>query len=266
MKKSVIILLAAALVALPSCKNQNKAAKADEAISETSADLEMQALTVDMENLAASVSKMNLAPMFKKGEGVVLSDKEKLAKPECLLDPASVGELVTLTQKYRVLGILAADKAVAELYGMPTAMYTAAIEKLAAEVSDTALADYLFSSDPEVKGNISKLADAEYANGRSSYFWQAVSALLVEDLYVCTHKINTFTSLFTDETAADVTYNFVCVHEGISSLVSKEPEMQSLNEVLEPLYVINAINVDQLKAQLEELKGSISVVRSQLVK
>jgi hypothetical protein len=42
--------------------------------------------------------------------------------------------------------------------------------------------------------------------------------------------------------------------------------MESLNTALEPLYVINAISVDQLKSQLTELKGEIKAVREYLLK
>ena len=41
--------------------------------------------------------------------------------------------------------------------------------------------------------------------------------------------------------------------------------MESLNTILDPLYVINAINVEQLKAQLIELKGEIEVIRTALL-
>ena len=71
--------------------------------------------------------------------------------------------------------------------------------------------------------------------------------------------------MFDDESASEVTYNFVCVHEGIRSLIEFYPEMESLNTILDPLYVINAINVEQLKAQLIELKGEIEVIRTALL-
>ena len=72
--------------------------------------------------------------------------------------------------------------------------------------------------------------------------------------------------MFTDESAADITYNFVCLHDGLTKTVNASPEMESLNEVLEPLYVINAITVDELKTQLLQVKDDIEKARETLLK
>ena len=84
-------------------------------------------------------------------------------------------------------------------------------------------------------------------------------------MFILTRNIDKFMPMFTDETASEITYNFVCVHDGLTKTVNATPEMASLNEILEPLYVINAINVEQLRSQLEELKDEVEVARKALL-
>ena len=271
MKKYVILLLALAVVAVPSCKNQNKkAAKVEQQISQKEQMLQEE-LKVNVESLVASAKKIkgfSFAKTLPDGS-VALTDKEKMVKPDYLLDPAIANSLVTLSQKYRAVAMLTVDKTIAELYDMPVTDFKNTLAKMVVDLDDNAIREFSETKweDAEAsKDAISKLVDAEYESGRAKFFWESVTAFLVEQLYVCTQNIDKFMPMFTDEIAADVTYNFVCVHEGITNMIEFYPEMESLNTALLPLYVINAISVEQLKAQLTELKGEIEAVRAFLLK
>ena len=271
MKKLAVIVLACAIIALPSCKNQGKkkVAKTETATETVSqaAQYATEELKVNFETLLESVKKMNKAPFLKSGNNVELTDKEKMVKPEYLVDPAVANGLVTLTQKYRVAAVLAADEIIAEMYDMSVDSYEAAIKKLIVDINDPAFKSYAesYGKAEDESALLSKLMNDEYDAGRANYFWELCAAYLVEELYICTQNIEKFMPMFDDETASEVTYNFVCVHEGIKQLVEFYPEMKSLNEILDPLYVINAINVEQLRAQLIELKGEIEVIRAMLL-
>lgn len=271
MKKLTVILLALAVVVLPSCKNQNKKKAAQEAgkteISEKE-KLVTEELKLNIQALGESVGKMKSVPFIYSSNGAVkLSPQEKLVKPDYLLNPALVADLVTLTQKYRAVAMLSVDKAVSELYDMPVKEYEENIAKVAAEINDEALVEFAeaLHTNKAAGDAFTKFFDAEVEANRAPFFWEAVSAALVEQLFVCTKNIDKFISMFDDESASEVTYNFVCVHEGIKSLLEFYPEMESLNTILDPLYVINAMNVEQLKMQLIELKGEIEVIRTALL-
>ena len=272
MKKLTIILLAAAaLVAVPSCKNQNKQGEAKDYSNATAAEINAEALEVDMANLIESAKKIKAVPFLKsqKDGKITLSDKEKKVKPTFLIAPSAANNLVTLNQKYRAVGMLTSDKAIAELYEMSFADYSDAILKLLADINDPALKNFytLPSIDIESDREAFKVfVDEEYKEGRINYFWEGVSAGLVEQLYILTRDIDRYMPMFTDELASDITYNFVCVHDGLTKTVNATPEMASLNEILQPLYVINAISADQLKDQLTQLKGDIEVAREALLK
>lgn len=278
MKTYHVILVAAALmVVAPSCKNQNKKAKAQEetaaAMDETQVSnaekLLAEDLAINMEKLLESVKQTKgVLPCVKQGtSNVQLTDKEKMVKPDYLFDPAEIDNLQTLVQKYRVFSILAVDKEIARLYDMPVDGYDAAMAKLSADINDPALKAYIekVNAGEPAEELLNEFMTKSYKEGRANLYWEAVSAMLVETVYVASRNINKFIGIFDDQSASDVTYNFICVHEGINSLIQFHPEMESLNEILGPLYVINAINVQQLKDQLIELKGEIAVVRAVLV-
>jgi len=273
MKKIVLLVLAAALVVVaPSCKNQNKKQAAQEQAKTEISDKERyvtEDLKINLGNLLESVNKMNTVPFVsgKNGE-VTLSEQEKMVKPTYLIEPKATDNVVTLTQKYRAVSILSIDKLVAEMYEMPTTDYVAAISKLNIEINDPALKEFAENTKANVDAgeNIKNFCDAEMEAARANFFWEAVAASLVEQVYILTRNIEKFMPMFDDQSASDVTYNFITVHEGILSLIEFYPEMESLNTILSPLYVINAINVDQLRSQLEQLKGDIESVRAQLLK
>ena len=277
MKKFLTVILALALTAvlLPSCKNQEKKNNKGNVLTKNETEMSqaekfaVEDLKVNLGNLLESLKKMKNVPFVSEKNGtIVLSDKEKMVKPTYLADPSYVKDLATLTQKYRAAAILTIDRIVADIYEMPVAEFDEALAKLNVDINDPALKEF---SD-KIKANedagevISQFCDAEYNAGRANLFWEAVAASLVEQVYVCSQNVDKFMPMFTDESAAEVTYNFVCVQEGIKSLFEFYPEMKSLNEILEPLYVINAISVDQLRTQLIELKGEIEVVRAVLAR
>lgn len=274
MKKVTVILLAFAMLAIPSCKNANNNKKAESKEVETKEisqkeQMVTEELKVNLQNLVESTKQMKSVPFIYNVNGTIkLSDKEKMVKPDYLVDPASTNDLVTLSQKYRAVAMLSIDKVVAKLYDMPTDDMEAALAKIAVEVNDAALKDFSekIQANQGAGDAISEFCDREIEAGRANFFWEATAAGLVEQVYILTKNMDKFLPMFDDQSAADVTYNFVCVHDGIMKMMEFYPEMESLNSALLPLYVINAINVDQLRDQLIELKGEIEVVRAFLLK
>ncbi|MDO5320762.1 MAG: hypothetical protein Q4F39_00045 [Bacteroidia bacterium] len=271
MKKFSIILLAALLV-VPSCKNQNKNTEGEQSQEPLTAEqILSEELKINAANLAESAKKMKRIPFAaKNADGTfALSEKEKMVKPDYLLDPAVANNLISFTQKYRVIAMLGADLMITNLYEMANTDYKNAINKLLVDLNDDALnqiasIDWSMEND-YFQEDFDTFVDEEYAAGRQNFFWESAAAFMVEQVYILTRNIDKFMPMFTDETAADVTFNFVCVHEGIVQMIANYPEMSSLNEVLEPLYVINAITVDQLKEQLMSIKSDIEAARAFLL-
>lgn len=277
MKKLTVIVLALAMVILPSCKNQGKKAaeNAETPDLSTKEAIINEEVKAEMNALLESIKQMKGVPFAAKDKNgkIVLTEKEKKVKPDYLLDPAAVNNAVTLQQKYRLGGVLAVDLLLSNAYDMPGTELKEALAKLLVDVDDEAFT--IFASTPWVDENgnydetqtaLSDLAEAEFEAGRANFFWETTAASLVEQVYILTRNIDLFLQMFDDQTAADVTFNFVCLHEGMTKMIEFYPEMSSLNEVLEPLYVINAMDKAQLKDQLTELKGSIETARAALLK
>lgn len=273
MKKLTVVILALALLMVPSCKNQNNKKPQKEAEKRELSEKEQlltEELKANLQNLAQSAKQLrNIAFIQKKDDGsFTLTEKDKLVKPDYLVDPAAVDDLVTLSQKYRCWAMLGVDKMVCELYEMPTTDYEAAIAKLIADINDPAIDSFAgidWNVDETVKAELDKFVEAEYSAGRAPFMWDAVAASLVEQLYVITRNIDLFMPMFDDQSAADFTYNFVTVHERILDLMEFYPEMENLNEALFPLYVINAVTAEQFKEQLISLKDEIEIVREYLL-
>lgn len=274
MKRFALTILAILVVAMPSswCRTRVKAkAKAPEYINVPASQYVNETLKADMASLIESAKGIKSVPFLKsqKDGKIALSAKEKMVKPSFLMKADIATGLVTLNQKYRAVGILSSDKAIAELYEMPVGAYGEALFKLLTDINDPALMDFYTLPSIDIESNkeaFGVFVDGEVAEGRINYFWEGVTAGLVEQIFILTRDIDKFMPMFTDELASDITYNFVCVHDGLTKTVNATPEMASLNKILEPLYVINAISVDQLRKQLTELKGDIEVARAALLK
>lgn len=272
MKKITIILLAAAIVALPSCKNRKNAnnQEAKDYTEATAEEINEEELKANMAALIESAKKIKPVPFVKATQDgtLVLSEKEKMVKPDYLLDPAKANNLATLYQKYRAVGMFTADKNIANMYGMSITDYNESIFKLLTDINDPALKDFYTLPSIDIESDreaFEIFVDEEYEAGRANFFWDGTAAGLVEQLFILTRDVDKFMPMFTDELASDITFNFICVHDGLTKMVEAYPEMESLNEVLTPLYVINAITVEQLRTQLLEVKADIENARAFLL-
>lgn len=226
-----------------------------------------EVLKVDFEAFSESVSKMKNLPIEGDGEGwLKLTEKDKMIKPDYLIDPSRANSMVELAQKYRMVSMLRVDAVIASLYDMPVDGYRDACLKLLSEVNDSAFLEFAGCDSLPSGEQTSRFLDAEYEKGREQFFWESVASGFIEQLYVCTQDIDRFMSMFDDDTAAEVTYNFVLIHDGVSSLLEIHPEMQGLQNVLLPLYVINATCVDELRGQMIQLKEDIANARAFLIR
>jgi len=272
MKKLSLLMLGFALFALPSCMNQggDSDSNADSVAISKEEQLLMEQLKFNINNLVESAKQLKAAPFVsQKDDGSIeLTEKEKMVKPDYLFDLSSTNELVDLSQKYRAVAILGIDQVIAEKYDMSTAGFKASIAKLVLEIDDPAFSKFaqtVWEEHGPVNEAISELVDGEYEADRAKFFWEFIAAGLVEQTYVLTENMDKFMPMFDDQSASDVTFNFVCVHYGITEMIKLYPEMASLDEVLLPLYVINATSKAELERQLIELKDVIKAVRQNIL-
>ena len=162
-----------------------------------------------------------------------------------------------------MLSALQIDKEIAELYEMPTTEYENRIASLFVDINDPSFKAIEGNSD--VYETTQELYNAMNENGRINYFWQIVSTALVEQLYVVSQNTDKFLAAFDDETASNMSYRMILIQDAINRLTEYDPEVTPVAEALEPLNVINATSVSELKEQLESAKDQIAAARQSLV-
>lgn len=63
-----------------------------------------------------------------------------------------------------------------------------------------------------------------------------------------------------------MTFRMILLTDAMDRLADYDANVAELNDAMQPLKVLDALTVDQLKSQLMELKGDIEVVRNSLLK
>ena len=267
MKKLTFFAAIIAAMAFTACGGNKGAQTAEETDSIKAFEQEQveAKIKLELDSLAAEVGRLKNLPIVRGGEdGVQLTAEEKKVKPDYLLAPSVAEDATTVAEKYRILSALSVDKAVANLYEMPVEEYEAAISKLAADINDPSFKVVDDASTIFETGQ--KLYDAMNENGRINYFWQLVASSLVEEIYVITQNTEKFITAFDDDSAANVTFRIVLLSDAVSRLSEYDPEFEPVAKAVDALSPLNAISVDQLKAQLEEAKEKIAEARAELLK
>ena len=266
MKKLSVLAIVFVAIALAAC-NGKKSVPAEDANAEKSFEQEQIEASIKMhfDSIAAELGKLKQLPFVQENaNGLELTKEEKQVKPDYLLNPNAIEEAATLAEKYRLVSALNVDRKIAALYEMPTEDFDKAIAKLVADINDPSFkaiedTNTLFETS-------SALYDAMNENGRINYFWQLASAALVEQLYVVNKNSDKFLSVFDNEAASNVTYRIVLLLDAVNRLSDYDPEIKPVAEAIAPLDVLNAMSVDELKAQLAEAKDKIEAARQALVK
>ncbi len=268
MKKFSFLAAALAVMLFSACGGNKKASEATEETETKSFEQEQVEASIKMQldSLGAEIGKLKQFPFVCEGADgkLALTKEEKQVKPEYLLAATVADEATTLAEKYRVLSALNVDKNIAALYEMPTEDYDKAITKLSADINDPSFK--ILGDSIDAFETVQPLYDAMNENGRINYFWQLAAGALVEQLYIVSQNSEKFLSIFDDEAASNVTLRIVMIVDAVKELAEYDEEMQPVAEAVDPLTVINAVSVDQLKSQLTEAKEKIEAARAALVK
>lgn len=265
MKKLSFFAVALAAMAFAACGG-NKSAQTEEN-SDSLVVFEQQqieaAIKMNFDSLAAEVARLKQLPVVQKNGMIVLTDEEKQVRPHYLLDLSVAEEAMTLAEQYRVLSALEVDKEVAALYDLPMEGYDKAIAKLVADINDPSFK--VLDSEYSIYESSQMLYDAMNENGRINFYWQIVSASLVEQLYIISQNADKFLASFDDDAASNVSLRIVLIQDAINRLTEYDPELLPVAEAIDPLVVINATTVDEFKKQIVEAGDQIAQARQALI-
>lgn len=272
MKKLVFYAAAFAAVALASCNGKTNANTEGVDSTEDTVKVFVQAnieagIKANLDSLAKDLTEHNVesfGSLVKNGK-ISLTDDEKKVKPDYLVEPTIADNLTTMSDRYRALMILEADKAVAGLYGMDVEAYEAATAKLVAEIGDPVLKK-LQESDENPAEQAQFFYEEEEKAGRINFFWEAVCAGTVEQLYIMCQNTETFVDVYSDEAISNITLRIALIQDALERLSEYAPELIDICEAIKPLEKLNATNASELRSQLESMKADITTSREALLK
>ncbi len=275
MKKIALVFATAALLA--ACtgnKNQESAAPSEpestgrvaKEIPESFEEQQIKAgMSVQLDSLTACWLRLGKSPVQINAEKktITLTDDEKKVKPDYLINPADImDKLESLSLKYRAMVVMDMDKTISDLYEMPD-VYSEPVSKLTAEVNDPAV-KYLYENGLDAEDSMKTIYAIEEENGRANYFWEAAATGIIEQLYILTKNEDKFLATFTDKDAEDITYRISILVDLYEDLSDYNLELRKLYNVLLPLEVLNAITVDELRGQLDQIKAQVEQARTTL--
>jgi len=190
MKKSYFIIALATFAALSvsSCKNNNKktTVAAPEQVQQQKAALADSVLAqIDLiaEEYFDATSKC-----FRL-RNIELTEKEKMVKPDYLLDLSAANTLVTKTQKVNALAYYIIEYGLRKAYDMPLEEAKATILKLASDINhpiDFDLANY----ETQIRQVYRDCKEKE----ELTYFWQFQHAIIAEFTYITSRNPELFFS------------------------------------------------------------------------
>jgi len=249
MKKSYILIAVAMVAALTmvSCKNNKSQEPTQEEVQEMKQALADSVLAeIDAfadEYLTASLNGINFG-------NFELSENEKLIKPDYLLDPSIVNELVTKTQKVNGLAILVVEAIIRGLYDMPLDDAKEAISKLALDINHPIDLECYNANTPRserIKMEYEKCKE----NGDVSYFWQFHYAIITEMSYLLAQNPNLYFSKITEEQYNAYRQRYILLSKAVDTLAPFDEDMAMIADFRSKTRITSAEERDKGNTSLE---------------
>lgn len=199
----------------------------------------------------------------------VLTDDQKLAKPDYLLENKDFESIVTLSEKYRAQAMAMVDSRVSKLYGLDkTSDYEALIEYFQAEIADNAFNDMAAKGHQDFfePQTYIKLYEDMKAAQRLPYFYESTTAMVVETLYILSKTDDILVSQLSDDQTQALVRHLSIVAEASDLLSQSNPYLKKSAQSLIKLANITASNSAELKEQLAKTKNDIAALRILLLK
>ena len=255
--KKYYLFIALAMVAgmTVSCKN-NKKAEADAEVVEA-------AKTILADDVLATLDE--IAKPFIDDAGKVeaqqiiavnLTDKEKLVKPDYLLDPNEASNFVTKSQKLNALAVLLIERTIREAYGMPVDETEDVIAHLVVDLN------FPISFDNMDKMSISERAAETYKQYKErndlASFWQFQFALVSESAYLVSRNPDIFFRNITEEQFAIYNNRVFSCNSAVRELAKYDEEVAAAFKVFEEnRYVGTREEAMELYSSLTSAKQTI---------
>ncbi len=271
------ILLVAACVTfvmvVASCGSKKQTKKTEVPVMSLQDSILMVGVLAEVDSLFSLMrEKMPVTTLvdFKTGR-LKITDQEKKVKPDYLMPLSKADGLQTISQQSRALMIYVMDRPIAEMYGMPTDGYDAVITKLMAYLS---IYNFPFALDmdwtsptaqEDFVNRSREIAKQEKDRGAERFLVERAAAACIESIYLFSKNPTVFTSHFSNEDIADITYRVVLLTKMVDKLAAYYPEMKPIQSSLDILNALNATDKNEFTAQLKSLTPQIEKARNGLL-
>jgi len=163
---------------------------------------------------------------------VVLTEKEKLIRPDYLLEPSVVKTLVTKNQKVRAIAMLVQDRTVMMAYGMPTSDIEASIAYLSVDLNFPMTPEELINKEIPLSENISILYNRCRENLELESFWEFCGAFMNESEYIIANNPDLYMGKISQSTWAAYNGIWDIYVQASDELAKYDPEMAMINAML----------------------------------
>lgn len=234
MKRTLFLVAMAAICSLItiSCKNTNQN---DNQMSANEVEAqkieygeEIMAVIDSLSNSWISISAESKIPL-----NLVLTEKEKMLKPDFLFDPKAIDTLVSREQKVCALAMLIIDRTLLLAYDMPVEETDEAISKLFVDVNFPITVEDLKNKDDDaVSKCVAKTYNHFKESGELATFWLFNAQGINEIEYIIAQNPDLYLSKVSkkDWKNFNTVWDLYCAAS--RTLKNYDPEMAKLNELL----------------------------------
>lgn len=156
-----------------------------------------------------------------------LTDKEKMVKPDYLLDPSEVNSFVTKSQKINAMAYYIVECGVREAYDMPLDEAKEAIAKLASEVGYPIDFEYM-GSDATISEKFRREYEKCKEQGDMVSFWQFQCALVFHTDYIIASNPDLYISKISEEELQQFNLILEYINNAVTALAPYDNEMAAL--------------------------------------
>lgn len=277
MKKSYLLIALAVVAAMTvSCKNSNS--KKSEKQGETK-DIVAVAKVILADDVLATIDQLAETYITSAEPGDILSqvvsdlnDKEKLLKPDYLLDPAETYNLLTRKQKINALGTMLPERIVREAYDLPMDEFKAAAARLMADVNFPISMDMVNKEIP-FSERVKKAYEVCKERGDLSYFWQFEFAVINSTFFLISRNPDLFLRNVTEEQYLAFDKRFRSLRSALLELAKYDEEIAGVVEMHDKHKSAGNDELDErygtfegFKQQIVDKKDIYAAVRNEMLK
>lgn len=258
MKKTYLLFAIAmfAVLSLVSCKSNKSNQPTPEDVKEMKLALadsvlaQIDALEADFQDAAGK------SILFAQ---IALTDKEKMVKPDYLLDPAEVDNFVTKDQKVSALAFYILEKNLRKAYEMPTDAAEAAISKLLVDINYP-LDEELIKSDAPISEKIKSEYELCSERGEQDLYWRFQYSLLCDMNYLLASNPDLFFSKITDDNISAYDRQWAKCFEAIKYLAAYDEEMDEL--FIAEASRSNGLSTEEIRARFANVDAAKATFKS----